>query len=570
MTLARRLLAGSIVVITLLAMLVVFIAAGRLEDRLLRDTVEDLSREAQLIAVQWQPGVNADSLADTTGSLLLRRVTLIDDGGRVVGDSDFDGPALAQLDNHRLRPEVVDANLHGFGSAQRASASAGDAELYVAVRAVSGVARVSISTQALVETIRGAQRDVVVAALVSMLIAAGLSLLLARQFSRPIVELRDVARSIAAGDLQRRPQLSAPGEVGDLADAVSRMTEQLAARLEALEKEDAFMTTLFDSLNEGVLALDGRAKVVRINQRARELLEIRDATPFTSTNLPRDRGLQDVVARSLSGETPDQIESIIGARALALTARPMQSGGAVVTFFDMTTFRRLEAMRRDFVANVSHELRTPLTVVIGFAETLATNRSLPAEDQKFANAILTHSKRMQLLLDDLLDLSRIESGGWTPQSERVNVEQVIREVLTTFDARASASGVALHVDVPVALELHADPTALRQVLTNLVSNAIRHTSQGSITVAGSREDGWVTLAVRDTGSGIAAEHLPRIFERFYRADRGRARSDGGTGLGLAIVRHLVEAHGGSVAAESTLGVGTTVTARWPLIAGNSE
>ena len=563
MTLTRRLLAASLLIIASLATAIVIIAAGRLQERLLNETIGYLAREARLIAAQWKSSVDADMLADSTGALLGRRVTLVDDSGRVRGDSDFSGAALIELENHGNRPEILEAHTSGTGTAQRASASAGDEELYVAVRAPLGIARVSISTSALRGTIRGAQRDVLVAAAVAMLVAIALSMLFARRVSRPIIDLRNVASSIAAGDLTRRPQLSGSGEVGDLADALSRMTEQLAARLGALEANDALMSALFESLNEGVVAVDVSGLVVRLNERAKVLLTLKDSPPFPLTHLPRDRALRDLVASALRGEVTEPIDIEVAGRSLVITARALRLGGAVITFFDLTSYRRLEVMRRDFVANVSHELRTPLTVIGGFAETLADSESVPEPERRFAEAIRNHATRMQHIVEDLLDLSRIESGGWVPQATRLDLARVVRDVFSTVEGRAVAAGIELIMDVGDAPYVHADPTALQQILSNLVNNALRYTSSGSVTIFSRPAADGVDVGVQDTGAGIAAEHLLRIFERFYRADPGRSREHGGTGLGLAIVRHLVEAHGGHVSVDSALGEGTTVLVHLP-------
>jgi signal transduction histidine kinase/HAMP domain-containing protein len=562
-SLTQRLLAGSLLVVGILTALVVVLADRRLEDRLRGDTIDDLGREARLIAAQWRPGANADSMADTSGRWLQRRVTVIDDGGHVVGDTDFDRDALVRLQNHNTRPEVIAARRSGMGWSRRSSASAGDEELYVAVRAPLGVVRVSMSTRALAEAIGGAQRDVLVAAGIAMLVATALTLLFAQQVSRPIIALRDVARSIAAGNLQRRAQLSAAGEVGDLADALAEMADQLAARLGAIEAEDALLTALFESLSEGVLAVSADGRVMRLNESARSLLGVRDAAPFDATRLPRDRALREVLTNAQQGEAEEPVESTILGRTLAITARPMRHGGAVVTLFDLSPFRRLELVRRDFVANVSHELRTPLTVIRGFAETLGDSDDVPEQERRFAATIRAHTVRMQRIVDDLLDLSRIESGGWVPAPHVVDVAGIARDVLASARPDVGDKPLTLVCDVDEAPRAYADPTALRQVLTNLVSNAVRHTQSGSVTVLTRRVPGAVAVGVRDTGSGIAAEHLPRIFERFYRVDPGRSRDQGGTGLGLSIVRHLTEAHGGHVSVESTVGVGTTLLAHFP-------
>jgi len=563
MSLTQRVLAGSLAIVVLLALLVVYVSDRRLENRLVHDTVDQLAREARLVSGQWRPGIDTDSLADDVGKHLSRRVTMVDTSGRVIGDTDFDGGALAALNNHLTRPEIIDARAKGMGWSRRRSASAGDEELYVAIQAPYGFARISMSTRTLGEIVGGAQRDVLIAAAFAVLVAIGLAGLFARGVSRPIVALRDVARSLAAGDLGRRPELTAAGEVGDLADALSRMAEQLETRLTALQQDDTLMTAMVESLNEGVIAVNTSGQVIRMNPSARFLLGIRDTIPFPLTQLPRDRVLRDALARGLSGGSSDPAECIVGGRNLAVTARPLKDGGAVLALLDLTPFRKLEAVRRDFVANVSHELRTPLTVINGFAETLVEDETLSGERRRFAEMIRSNARRMQGIVDDLLDLSRIESGGWKPEPRPTDVAPIARDVAAALRAVVDARGVDLCLELDASREVYADPTAVTQVLTNLVSNAARHTSSGAITIFSQPSVGGVVLGVRDTGIVIAPEHLPRIFERFYRVDEGRARDAGGTGLGLAIVRHLVEAHGGHVVAESTVGKGTVIRAFFP-------
>jgi two-component system, OmpR family, phosphate regulon sensor histidine kinase PhoR len=223
-------------------------------------------------------------------------------------------------------------------------------------------------------------------------------------------------------------------------------------------------------------------------------------------------------------------------------------------------------VRRDFVANVSHELRTPLTIVGGYAETLVEDTDLPQVNrQAFLNTILSNTRRMQRIVDDLLDLSRIESGGWRPNPVWSRIPDVTADVMAAVKPAAQSKELVVRADIaPDAERVFADPTALRQVMGNLVENAVRHTAAGMVQVIARREGDLLQLAVSDTGIGIPGDHLPRIFERFYRVDPARSREQGGTGLGLAIVKHLVEAHGGHVTAESTAGVGTTILTTWPI------
>jgi len=562
--LTQRLLIGSLLIVAVLVLLFVAILDGRLRQRFYEESSVEVLREARLVAAQWRPGLAVDSLANAAGTALGHRVTLIDSTGKVVGDSEFDPPALDNLENHLTRPEIQDALRTGSGQSRRVSASAGDEELYGAVRAGSGFARVSVSAVTIQALFARAQADVLLASAVAILLAFGLVWAFSRSVARPVVELRDVARALAAGDLHRRPSLTAPGEVGDLASAVHRLAEQLTSRIEALEAEEVRLGALTESLNEGVIAIDARQQVAQVNQRARDLLGIKDSVPFPVSNLPRERSLRESIGAALSGQAFDAHEVQIGGRELALTARPLPAGGAVVALFDLTPVRRLETVRRDFVANASHELRTPLTVIGGFTETLLDD-SLPNDQRmQFARTVLANTQRMQRIVDDLLDLSRIESGGWKPNPSRVDVRALASEALAAAEERRPNKPVTLDRDIaPDATFVWADPTALRQVLTNLVDNAVRHTNEGSVTVFAKRTPTGVAIGVSDTGIGIPADHLPRIFERFYRVDAGRSRSEGGTGLGLAIVKHLVEGHGGRVRAESTIGRGTRIWAELP-------
>ena len=536
----------------------------RLRDRLREESATELLREARLVGAQWRDGLDADSLADAAGLALSHRVTLVTPDGRVVGDSEFDEPALSRLENHLSRPEIRDALRSDSGSSLRDSPSAGDEELYAAVRTDRGIARVSLPTRAQELIVDRLQRDVLVVSLGATLLALLMSVFVARSVSRPVLELRDDAKAIAAGELERRPSLNVSGEVGELATAFYQLAEQLSTRLRALEADDALLRALMDSLNEGAVAFDSRQQVVHVNAQARRLLGVRDDVPFPADQLPRERILRSAIAAAIAGEAIDGLEVNIAGRTVTLTARPLASGGAVLALFDLTPLRRLETVRSDFVANVSHELKTPLTVVGGFAETLGDDALEPEMRRQFASAILSNTRRMQRIVDDLLDLSRIESGGWTPNPAAIDIESLAVDVLAGMRTRAAAKGIALRADVqPQAMAIEADPTALRQVLTNLVDNAVRHTTAGEVVVEARASNGGVAVSVRDTGAGIRTEHLARIFERFYRVDSARSREEGGTGLGLAIVKHLVEAHGGKVKAASEPDRGTTIEVWFP-------
>ncbi|MCC7000528.1 MAG: HAMP domain-containing protein [Gemmatimonadaceae bacterium] len=566
MRLTQRLLLGALVVVGFLAISIFFVVDRQLNRRLSEDATTFLAREAQLVGELWQRDtLFPDSLADRSGSALGRRVTLVRTDGVVIGDSEFDDERLRRLQNHAQRPEVAIALMGSTGTSRRPSPSTGDEEIYVAVPVSElGVARVSFPTASLDAVLASSRRDVGAAALIALLGALAIAFLFSRSVSRPVEELRDVAQALADGDLARRPTMRAPGEVGDLAVALRRLAEQLSARLRALEADETLLVQLTESLNEGVIAVDTAQQIVRINETARRLLGVQAPLPFPLELLPREVALRDALLSAFAGETTEGAEVVISGRTLNVTARPLHEGGAVLALFDLTRVRRLEAVRRDFVANVSHELRTPLTIVGGFAETLA-DADVSLEDRRqFADRILGNTRRMQRIVDDLLDLSRIESGGWVPNPTAVNITAMAHDVLSAARDAAATKGLSLTQEIdPSVATVQGDATALRQILGNLVDNAVRHTTSGVVTLFAQPHERGVALGVRDTGVGIAPEHLPRIFERFYRVDPGRSREQGGTGLGLAIVKHLVEAHGGRVRAESTVGQGTTITAIVP-------
>jgi signal transduction histidine kinase len=275
-----------------------------------------------------------------------------------------------------------------------------------------------------------------------------------------------------------------------------------------------------------------------------------------------------IVKRVLEGETIPPTELAGDGRSLLLTAQPLPDGGAVLVLLDISELRRLEGVRRDFVANASHELKTPLTAIRGYSETLLDPDLPPELVRRFAATVHSNAHRLQQIVDDLLDLSRIETGGWVVYPEMVDIAALAREAWEATPRGDDGKTIAFVLTVPDdAATALCDPGALRQIFVNLLANAVRYTPDGgrvqvvtarSSPPSGESDKPWLRIEVRDTGSGIPSVHLPRVFERFYRVDPARSREDGGTGLGLAIVKHLVEAHGGSISAESPIGDGTTI------------
>jgi two-component system phosphate regulon sensor histidine kinase PhoR len=344
------------------------------------------------------------------------------------------------------------------------------------------------------------------------------------------------------------------------------MHRQLGERFEELRREQAETAALVESMVEGVIAADERGRIGTINPAARRLLgySATDTLPDLA-ELFRVKAAREVVDAVLGGQSVQDRHLEMDDRVVLMNARPLPSGGAVLVIHDLTQMRRLEAMRRDFVANVSHELKTPLTSISGYAETLLTDTPDLETTRRFLTTIVSNARRMQRLVDNLLDLARLEAGRWHPEREPIDIAEVARDTWTALRNGTRAQSMEFAVDVPPdAATVFADADALRQVFTNLLDNSLRYTPAGGrITCRSRREGDGVAISVADNGSGIVREHLSRVFERFYRADPSRSRDEGGTGLGLAIVKHLVEAHGGRVSAESERGIGTTITCWFP-------
>jgi len=569
MRLATRLFVASGLIILATLVGLVSAADGYLRRGLEVETADELERDARLIAALLLPDSTAwPEEARRLGAIIGRRITLVDSAGRVRGDTEFDRASLPRLQNHGTRPEIVAARRDGVGRDRRVSASTNAPQLYVAVGGgPPGLAAVRISAplDAVDAHVGDVQRAVLGAGVFALVAAALLAWLASVVLARPLVQLGDAAREIAAGRPPTFPESRIP-EVSRHIMALRGMHEELGSRFTQLQRDRQETRAVLEAMSDGVIVADRRGDVTACNAAGRRLLAFREGAPLPPVGeLFHEKRARDLLRRLVAGAEVEQEELEVEGRTLLAAGRTLPDGGTLLVLRDVTALRRLEHVRRDFVANVSHELKTPLTSIAGYAETLAGEAAADVQTHRFAETILGNARRMQRLVDDLLDLSRIESGGWQPATDIVELEPAVRDAWAPFVERARAGDVTLELAIPP--EAHAvpvDPDALRQILTNLFANALRHTTAGGrIRVGAELVQDSVRLFVSDTGSGIPAEHLPRIFERFYRVDPGRSREQGGTGLGLAIVKHLVEAHGGRVEAESALGRGTTIRMTFP-------
>lgn len=441
---------------------------------------------------------------------------------------------------------------------------------------------------------------VIAAALAALLLVVPVSVWISGFARRPLAELRAAfGRRDAA--LQRRPGIV---EVTALAASLGRLLDEHRRALAPLLQERDELALLIDSVGEGILQVGADGRVIRANRTAREMLGLPDraaAQPVSA--LVRHADLRAMLDAARRGEALEPAEFALDSRRILVVTHPLgarggESAGAVAVLVDLTQLRRLEVVRRDFVANASHELKTPLTVIRGYAETLLGEGDVPAEVQRqFIETIRLNADRLQRIVDDLLDLSRLESGAWKPDLDELDVAGIARDAWEGLRHRAEAKEIAFAVESGSDIAVLADALAVRQILTNLLDNAIRHTPAGgriAVRIAASgghpRANGhgraagpgaaavqgaalapypavrpaaddaarpWVVTEVEDTGSGIPRDALGRVFERFYRVDPARSRAEGGTGLGLAIVKHLVQSMGGDVVVDSELGKGST-------------
>jgi two-component system phosphate regulon sensor histidine kinase PhoR len=444
-----------------------------------------------------------------------------------------------------------------------------------------GIVRATADTAAADRELAAAQRRLLAGCLLAVAAAIAAGYALARRAARPVRELSNAARRLAAGQFDVSLPVAEAAELSDLAAAIAGLREQLVERGLTIGRQGTQQEAVLGSMIEGVLAIDARQRIVSINHGAAELLGL---DPGKSLRRPlqevvRNPDLRRFALLAIDCREPVEDDLVIrGARDRTIRLRGTAlrdvsgEGGAVIVLNDVTDIQRLENMRRDFVANVSHELKTPIASIKGFVETLLDGAADdPADSRRFLEIVARQAERLEAIIEDLLALSRIEQseGAGNLPLERVHVLAVLSAAVADCRPRARDRGVVVDVACDGMLEADVNPALLEQAVINLVDNAVKYSDSGdTIWVSAVEEvaaaDGpAVRIVVRDEGCGIAAEHLPRLFERFYRVDMARSRKLGGTGLGLSIVKHIVQAHGGSVAVESTPGTGSTFTIDLP-------
>jgi two-component system phosphate regulon sensor histidine kinase PhoR len=493
----------------------------------------------------------AKETAEATGA----RATIIERSGKVLADSEANPEAM---ENHAHRPEFAAALNGNLGEASRTSKTLGIDFLYTASPTRNGAVRLAYQLAAIHETSLRIQRSLLRGSLFAFLIAVILSAAAAVLISRRLQRIVHFAERVAAGNLSARIEVVSTDEIARVAMALNTTAERLERSFAEVEAGRQQLEAVLNSMQAPVIAVNREEKIEWVNVAMNRLMpnRVRLQAPFLETIREPDLlfSVRETIRKRQIHTTRAHV---VPGRIYEATVAPMLAGSAVVLLHDLTQIERVEKTRCDFIANVSHELRTPLTSIQGYAETLLDLDS-ESGTREFLEIIRKNASRMARLTEDLLTLARVESGEQRFHTQEIPASQLMREAQQYFAEMAHLQGSDLSIELSHDAMVKADPEAVHQVFSNLISNAVKYCPPGTPIVIGANElEDGVEFFVRDSGPGIASEHLPRLFQRFYRVDKARSRESGGTGLGLAIVKHIVLAHGGSVRVESELNHGST-------------
>jgi two-component system, OmpR family, phosphate regulon sensor histidine kinase PhoR len=549
-----------------------------LQDYYRKDIHDGLLNEARLAAylLAEQPALpDPDAEANALGKLLGARVTLIAGDGIVLGDSAVAASDLPTLENHATREEVLAATRVGEGTFARRSHTTGVETEYAAVAVHGGpvaFARVALPLTIVNQRVNEVRRLALIglaAGLLTAVISTGITAVLLHRRLRTVAE---TARRYREGDFSRPARDHGQDEVGTVANVLDQTARALGAQLAVMTRDRAHTDAILNGMVEGVLLIDAHGRLVLSNPAARSMLQLPDQPGEAHyLELVRQPDIASVVASALANHRTAPVEVELDReprRRVMANVMPVataRGGGAVLVLHDITDLRHADQVRRDFVANVSHELRTPLTAIRGYVEALLDAPADAPPPREFLDVIARHTLRMERLVRDLLRLARLDAGQETIERAVIPIDSLIAAVTRDLEPLLEAKRLRVESQLDRdAATTTGDPAKLQDVLRNLVENAANYSPDGGqIDVATRRTAHTIEIAVADRGPGVPPADLPRIFERFYRVDRSRSRDPGGTGLGLSIVKHLVELHGGTVAAGNRDGGGAIFTVRLP-------
>ncbi|HEY1938964.1 MAG TPA: ATP-binding protein [Candidatus Angelobacter sp.] len=552
---------GAFVVVIAAATLTLDISIRHTWENAVRSDIERLlvqNTQAFALRVENDHQHSLQQMASEEAGITETRVTIIAHDGLVLADSEADPKTM---ENHAGRPEVAAALSGKTGSSTRLSNTVGIKFLYLAVPSGDKVVRLAYPLSSVQHQIASIRANLLRASLLALLLALVLAAAIAEIISRRLRRIVRFAEQVAGGDLSARIAESSGDEIAQVAMALDRTARRLEENFTAIRESRAELEALLNSMTDGVIAVSPDMKVRWANHAIAGILHqpVRIGVPVIE--LLRHPDFLATLHESLQSKKREStiVSSLAGRKSFSVTAEPLPDGGVVSVLHDISEVERVEKTRRDFIANVSHELRTPLTSIRGYTETLLESDGLINDNARdFLQVIRRNAERMGRLTEDLLVLARVESGEEKLDLRAHSARQLLTEAASSLQEDARAAQVDLILEEIPDWTVLADNYAVHQVFGNLISNALRYAQSGKKIVVGAHErENGIEFFVQDFGPGIALEHLPRIFERFYRVDKARSRESGGTGLGLAIVKHIVLNHGGAVRVESTVGHGTT-------------
>ena len=533
----------------------------------LRDEIQrNLTQKTLLLAhrVEIDRQHTIQDIVSQEGQAAGARATVIDPTGRVLADSEADP---ASMENHALRNEFKVALAGNVGVDERRSRTIGIPFLYVAAPVSGGAVRLAYPLSDVDASSQRVHRALLRGSLIAFVIVMIGAAMAAQYTARRLQRIVKFAERISAGDLTARIAARSVDEIGQVAVALDKTARRLEESFVAVQTSQHRLETLLNSMQDAVIAVGSDGRVQWANRGMDRLVpqHVRLNSPVVET--VRDPQFLGAIRNATEGQkfASARAASIVPGRAFDVTAAPLPGGGAVAVLRDLTETERVEKTRRDFIANVSHELRTPLTSIQGYTETLLDSTTDNSHVREFLEIVRKNAARMSRLTEDLLTLARVESGEQRFDVQPTTPAELLDDAVESFREIARAQGIELTIEEVIPTPVSADREAIHQVFSNLIENAVKYAASGCRIVLGARRSNrGVEFYVRDFGPGIASEHLPRLFERFYRVDKARSRESGGTGLGLAIAKHIMLAHSGTIRAESELNHGSTFVFTLPV------
>jgi len=543
------------------------ISVRRAWERTLREQIErNLVQKTRMLAnrIETDRSQSVQNIAAQEAQAAGARVTVIDPTGKVLADSEADA---ASMENHAHRKEFIAALSGNIGMEERQSHTLGIPFVYVAAPITGGAVRLAYPLPEAEITSRQVRRSLLWGSALAFALALILSTIAANYTARRLRRILSFAESISSGDLTARIASKSNDEIGQVAAALDKTARRLEDSFAAVQQSQRQLETLLNSMQDAVIAIASDGRVQWANRGMERLVpqHVRLQAPVVES--VRDPDFLSALHEANEGKrfTSARAHSVLSGRTFDVTAAPMPGGGAVAVLRDLTETERVEKTRRDFIANVSHELRTPLTSIQGYAETILDSSADNNHTREFLEIIRKNAARMARLTEDLLTLARVESGEQRFDAEPTQPAELLADAMESFREIARNQSVELILDDTSKATVLADREAIHQVFSNLIENALKYGGSGRKIVLGARPaEKSVEFFVKDFGPGIPSEHLPRLFERFYRVDKARSRESGGTGLGLAIAKHIVLAHRGTIRAESELNHGSVFVFSLPV------